>query len=388
MLKNSRQLSWSSQLLSRPSRLCRVGISSSNSSGIALIQPREAATGAKPALRPSLIYCVNAVVSFKLFFTTDGNDVGNDLVPAATAADRLSLETTHNDKPRPDILTFYERTDRSEAVYGWTDRFFMIVRTASRRLQTAIAFGFVIACVRVLCAQVQQVWDARYNGAFGGQAYAMVLDSAANVYVTGGANGTNGNYDFATVKYDSNGNQLWVACCAAGPDSEAHAIALDDNRNVHVTGWSRGASNNFDYVTVKYDADGHELWVARYDGPVSGADFAQALAVDGFGNVYVTGYSLGTTNRGDYDYATLKYDPGGRQLWVVRYDGSAHDDDEASALALDTAGNVYVTGFSWGPDSKDYATVKYDPNGNQLWAKRHPDGNANAIKVDKAGNVY
>src|SRR6266508_2436789 len=78
MLKNSRQLSWSSHFLSRPSRLCRVGISSSSSSGIGLMQPREAATGADPVCT-SLINCVNPVVSFKLFFTTD---CGDDLSPA------------------------------------------------------------------------------------------------------------------------------------------------------------------------------------------------------------------------------------------------------------------------------------------------------------------
>ena len=94
--------------------------------------------------------------------------------------------------------------------------------------------------------------------------------------------------------------------------------------------------------------------MARYDG-----GSARALAVDAAGNVYVTGGSDGSgTGR---DYATLKYDSDGNELWVARYDGPGSAIDNAQALALDAAGNVYVTGESWGSGTNlDYATVKYD----------------------------
>lgn len=48
-------------------------------------------------------------------------------------------------------------------------------------------------------------------------------------------------------------------------------------------------------------------------------DLAQALAVDSEGNVYVTGYSYGKGT--DYDYLTIKYDPQGKRLWEARYLG-------------------------------------------------------------------
>jgi hypothetical protein len=80
--------------------------------------------------------------------------------------------------------------------------------------------------------------------------------------------------------------------------------------------------------------------------------------VSGFGNVYVTGYSLG-------DYGTVKYNSSGQEEWVMRYDGPHRFDDYARAIALDRRENVYVTGatrqsdilFDW-----DFATVKYTPN--------------------------
>src|SRR5437667_5438858 len=66
-----------------------------------------------------------------------------------------------------------------------------------------------------------------------------------------------------------------------------------------------------------------------------------------------------------------------QQAWVARYDGPAHSTDDPIALALDAAGNLYVTGDSFAANSSpDYATVKYDGNGNQVWVARyHGPGN-------------
>ncbi|MCJ7831622.1 MAG: hypothetical protein MUP86_03795, partial [Dehalococcoidia bacterium] len=80
---------------------------------------------------------------------------------------------------------------------------------------------------------------------------------------------------------------------------------VDVSGNVYVTGWSYGSGTDYDYATIKYDTDGNEKWVARYDGPASDYDSAGALGVDGTGNVYVTGYSPASGT--SYDYATIKY---------------------------------------------------------------------------------
>nr|MBA3726504.1 hypothetical protein [Armatimonadota bacterium] len=86
---------------------------------------------------------------------------------------------------------------------------------------------------------------------------------------------------------------------------------------------------------------------------------AYALAVDAAGNVYVTGFSNGAGGFPN-DYATIKYDSNGNQLWVARYNGPGNSSDGASALAVDAAGNVYVTGTSYGAGTgDDYTTIKY-----------------------------
>ena len=236
------------------------------------------------------------------------------------------------------------------------------------------------------------VWVARFEP--GGQSYpaAIAVDGSGNVYVTGTGYPT---IDYATVKYDPNGNQLWVARYN-GPgksDDWAYAIAVDASGNVYVTGFSTGSGTSRDYATVKYDPNGNLLWVARYDGPGQSDDVAYAMAVDASGNVYVTGYSVGSAAT-YYDYATVKYDPNGNQLWVARYNGPGNYFDGASAIAVDASSNVYVTGYSTGLGTlQDYATVKYDPNGNQLWVARYngpgnSDDGAHAIALDKDGNAY
>jgi len=136
---------------------------------------------------------------------------------------------------------------------------------------------------------------------------------------------------------------------------EAYAIAVDNDGNVYVTGRTMGSGSSWDYTTLKYDAAGNLLWEARYDN--GDEDIATAIAVDSAGNVYVTGASEGGPN---YDYATVKYNPSGGQEWVTRYKNDpGYGDDWAAAIAADNSGNAYVTGWSAGYGTAlDYATMK------------------------------
>jgi len=237
-------------------------------------------------------------------------------------------------------------------------------------------------------------WVARYNGPGNSSdyAYAIAADGSGNAYVAGRSYGSGSGDDYATIKYDANGNQQWVARYN-GPGNSAdyaQAIAVDGSGNAYVTGYSPGLSTSTDYATVKYDANGNEQWVARYNGPGNGTDVAIAITVDGSGSAYVTGGSAGTS----MDYATVKYDVNGNQQWVARYNGPGNFVDVARGIAVDDLGNAYVTGYSGGSGFVyDYATVKYDASGNEQWVARYNgpgnsyDG-AYAIAVDNSGGVY
>jgi hypothetical protein len=224
-----------------------------------------------------------------------------------------------------------------------------------------VVTGFDYATVKY-DADGNELWVARYNGPGNADDYAkgITLDTAGNTYVTGGSwGGVGNNYDYATAKYDSEGNEQWVARYN-GPgnlDDVANAIAVDAAGNAYVTGPSAGVGTGADYATVKYDSEGNEQWVARYSGPGNGTDNATAIALDAAGNVYMTGGSWGV--RINYDYATVKYDSEGNERWVARYNGQ-YGHDIANAIAVDVVGNVYVTGDSQSVGiTYDYATVKY-----------------------------
>src|SRR5206468_11326190 len=102
------------------------------------------------------------------------------------------------------------------------------------------------------------------------------------------------------------------------------------------------------YATIAYDAfSGQQLWLTRYKGPVRGDNVARAIVISPDGStLFVTGESIGPG--GDWDYATVAYDPGtGQQRWVRRYAGPAGDQDYASNTAVAPGGSrVYVTGYS------------------------------------------
>jgi hypothetical protein len=132
----------------------------------------------------------------------------------------------------------------------------------------------------------------------------------------------------------------------------AAALAVDVNGNVFVTGNSSG-----DYATVKYDAAGTEIWVRRFG--TAAADWATAIAVDASGNAYVTGSSFGNATT-QYDFATLSYDPSGTVRWTERYNGAANLWDTPYSIAVHSSGDVYVSGSSGGSGTGlDYATIKY-----------------------------
>ncbi|MEI6948749.1 SBBP repeat-containing protein [Paraflavisolibacter sp. H34] len=240
-----------------------------------------------------------------------------------------------------------------------------------------------------------QQWVATYNGPDDNRdiGYAIAVDAAANVYVTGKSDSDATFSDYTTLKYDKNGVQQWVARYA-GPNDEdyAYAIGVDTYGSVYITGESEGIGSGMDYATIKYDRNGVQQWLQRYNGPGDNNDRAFALALDASGNVWVTGIS----DRGDFhfDYATVKYNSSGVQQWAARYNGTADGRDKATALALDSYGNIFVTGESEGSGtSSDYATVKYNQNGVQQWAARY-NGTANgqdkatALSLDSYGNIF
>jgi plastocyanin len=266
---------------------------------------------------------------------------------------------------------------------------------------TGIGTGLDYATIKYL-PNGDTAWVRRYNGPGNGndEPYAIAVDGAGNVYVTGYSIGSDTYYDYATIKYHVNGDTAWVRRYNGQGDSTdyAYAIAVDDSNNVYVTGHSWGSGSGLDYATIKYHPNGDTAWVRRYNGPGNANDFAYAIAIDDSGNVYVTGYGCQhTTYPNNRDYLTIKYYPDGDTAWVRRYNGPGDADDYAYAIAVDCSGNVCVTGYSYQlptyPYNPDYATIKYYSDGDTAWVRRY-NGPGNSgdyalgIAVDDSNNIY
>jgi hypothetical protein len=224
------------------------------------------------------------------------------------------------------------------------------------------------------------VWERRYNDgpALYGAAHAVAVDSSGNVVVAGYSSNNRTRADAYTVKFAAaDGALLWEKRSTNGV---AYAVAVDSSGNVVVTGDSAGG-----YYTAKYAAvDGALLWEKR--GPYR--SHVTAPAIDSSGNVVVTGYSHDTRSGADEHY-TAKYAAADNALlWDKRYNGPANRDDYPSAVAVDSSGNVMVTGRSGFTSDFFFFTAKYAAaDGALLWEKRSTNGVPWAMAVDPAGNV-
>ena len=250
-------------------------------------------------------------------------------------------------------------------------------------------------------AQPQLAWQARYNGPFNSfdGASFIAVDGMGNVFVSGDSTSAPYNSDFATVKYDRNGTQLWVRRFD-GPRNKSdsvQALVVDRAGNAYIAGSSDGLSDGDDsqrYTTIRYDPGGTQLWAAHHDG-VLNLLTKNNLAVDNLGNVYVA--ISGSDSNAQRALITIKYDSEGKMKWKAFYNAQGDFLSFSSGLALDEPGNVYVVASSFqgvSPKSRwDFVTVKYDGEGRELWASRYngPENNddlPSALAVDSQGNVY
>jgi hypothetical protein len=182
--------------------------------------------------------------------------------------------------------------------------------------------------------------------------------------------------NFVTLKYNASGSLLWTAF-DPGPDTAAdvpHGLVLDKLGNVIATGQSVYIAPSYAYATFQYGtykaaANGAWIWTNTFPTVPIQPSVANAIAVDGANNSYVTGYSPGANSSNDI--ATIKYDQNGNQIWLQRYNGPGNGNDAGNAIAVDNNGNVYVTGYeTTAAGGTEIVTIKYSP----LTLQRRADG--------------
>ena len=271
----------------------------------------------------------------------------------------------------------------------------------------------------------------------------LALDAGGNIYVTGTSraswNGDSGPAsgaplhphgggaagDILVLKLGSSGAYQWHTFYGSENSDEGRALVLDGDGNVYITGFSQGSwtgaggraplhphSGGVDMAVLKLAGNGTYIW-HTFQGS-GGDDYGQAIAVDGTGNLYLSGTS-GSAWPGDNDAPPLHPHSGGVDLVIVKLTkdgvyqwhsfygpvGGAGD----TGITLDKAGHVYVTGASdssWLGDggvpplhvhsgAPDIVILKLDTQGAYQWHSFYGCGFADAgaaVAADSSGGVY
>jgi hypothetical protein len=241
------------------------------------------------------------------------------------------------------------------------------------------------------------IWFTTYVDVGPTLSQAILVDGNTNVYVAGADTWycfKGGCYvKLAIVKYDSNGNQLWVVANDQGPAAtvQVEGAALDSGNDLYLSA-NVYRGDIYGYYTFNYSSNGSLLWAAypSYNyGPVQG------LALDRATNVLLTGQTAYAYNgTSSYYWTTFQLNSNGAAVWTNHFPQPPFGSSAAGAITVDFANNSFVTGHSPGTNSgNDIVTIKYDNNGNQIWVQRYNgpgngDDAGNAIAVDNNGNVY
>jgi len=260
------------------------------------------------------------------------------------------------------------------------------------RIRFAATFaGFSALAPHLNSAPIRREWVARYDGgAYVGTdtPMTMALDHRGNVYVSGISeriSETSLFMDVVTVAYRPDGSPLWVHRFANDSDdphgTSVEGLAVDVWGNVFVGGTIVTAQGGEDFVLLKYDPDGVLLWSRLYDGPGDPQrrhDHAWGVAVDGEGNAFIAGGSMGVD--GSYELVTLKYDPDGVLLWQARCDERRSIAGSPVGMVLDLDGGVYLAVHG-------IRILRYGSDGRLLWSSTVPGHAFSDMAIDPRGRV-
>ena len=248
---------------------------------------------------------------------------------------------------------------------------------------TGYTNSFANGTTQIFLLKYTGVGDLQFSEMWGGEhndyGYGVAADNLGNVYVVGTTNSLGaGGSDAVLLKYDSSGNLLYQKTWGGTQNDYGTGVAVDAGGYVYVTGYtySLGPTPGISSVfLLKYDPSGNLLFQKTWGGTKN--DFATGIAVDIDGNVYVTGYTKSySVTPGVPSAFLLKFDQEGNLLFQRTWGGNRGD--FAYGVAVDTAENAYVTGYtySFGPNTQgtNFFILKYDSSGDLLFQKIYGGG--------------
>ena len=212
-------------------------------------------------------------------------------------------------------------------------------------------------------------WSKRFGDASGQYARAVAADTSGNSIVTGyfygavdfggGTLTSAGAFDIFLAKLGPTGAHVWSKRFGDGSEQTVQGVAVDEAGNVIIAGYFEGAidfgGGNLtsaglrDVFVAKFGPDGSHIWSKSFGD--TNYQAANALALDSSGNVIITGVFMGTVNfgggvltsAGSWDVFVAQLDSGGNHVWSKRFGDGNHQ--YAPAVAVDGLDNVLVAGY-------------------------------------------
>ena len=236
-------------------------------------------------------------------------------------------------------------------------------------------------------------WHDRYSspGDCIDQGRSVCIDSSGNVAVCGVTSSVTTSYDWVVIGYSPEGARRFVTprTSAGGNPDEANCIIADPQGSYYVAGRLWFPGNVDDAVVTKYNSAGAEQWTASYDGPLSG-DGAVAVCRNAAGDLYATGWSVGTSDNADV--LTMKVSAAGSLVWTKRYAATENGSDIGTRIALDVDGNIRVLGRvqTGSGGNYDIVTLGYASDGAEQFTNRlnsGGDGQPGGLALDRDGHV-
>jgi len=218
---------------------------------------------------------------------------------------------------------------------------------------------------------------------------AITVDSSSNVIAVGQTDSTGaGNDDVLIVQYDSSGNIQWQRTLGGANNEEASTVAVDSSDNIYIGGETQSAgAGGIDALLAKYNSSGTIQW-QRVLGDTS-TEECKGVAIDSSGNVYITGFSF-SQGAGGQDFIIAKYNSSGTLQFQRTLGGG--NNDIGYGIAIDSSDNFYVVGHTndAGGD-RDFLLAKYNSSGTIQWQRALEGANrddARDIAIDSADNIY
>lgn len=266
-------------------------------------------------------------------------------------------------------------------------------------MKTTFIFSTLLLAALSASAQVSPSW-LRFPAPSNYQNYdaydvSAGTDTLGNIYVAASSLDTIANAEQAMlVKYNAAGTRQWIKFTGTHA-LPAYAVTLltDKAGNSYVCGYAQVASNGKDYMVIKYDNAGNQLWIKYWDGGQQINDYPAAAAFDHSGNIVIAGSAnfQGTTQD---DVAMVKYSPAGVQLASYVYNNAGQNlDDKGKSVACDASDNIFITGHSYGSTGREMVTIKLNSSGIMQWIKTIPHASSNdesgySVAADALGNSY